>query len=158
MNGSIWMSPKKPGILFVLFLLLLGAAVVLFLIAADKYYTYVSASVESAAAVPVIGKQEAERLTSSAEQEKLNTDIKFRNFFLTFSGAKKVELQADFNGWGKVPLELHPYSKGYFEVSVALPAGEYKYVFVVDGKDVLDPNNLDRTEQDGRKVCIKTVK
>lgn len=151
------MNLKKPGALFALFLLLLGGAVVLFLMAGDEYYAYLSSSVESAAQVPVPGKKELDEL-ATAEPEKLNTDIRFRNFFLTFPGAKKVELQADFNGWGKVPLELHPYSKGYFEISVVLPAGEYKYVFVVDGKDVLDPNNLDRTEQNGRKVCIKTVK
>lgn len=151
------MNPKKPGTLFIVFLLLLVVAGVLFLVAADNYYTYVSSAVQSANAMPIIGKKEAEVLTA-APQEKLNADVRFRNFFLTFAGAKKVELQSDFNGWGKVPLELKPYSKGYFEISVALPAGEYKYVFVVDGKDVLDPNNLDRTELDGRTVCIKTVK
>lgn len=151
------MSPKRPGPLFVFFLLLLGAGVILFLSAGEDYYSYLSSSVERTAATAVLTKQEAEQL-AYATNEKLNTDIKLRNFFLTFPGAKKVELQADFNGWGKVPLELKAYSRGYFEISVALAAGEYKYVFVVDGKDVLDPNNLDRVEYNGRKVCIKTVK
>ena len=151
------MNAKKTGALFFLFLLLLCAAVILFLITAEEYYLYVSSSVESTAAAPVISKKEAEQLDTPL-QEQLNTEVRFRNFFITFPGAKKVELQADFNGWGKVPLELKPYSKGYFEISVALPAGDYKYVFVVDGKDVLDPNNLDRTDFNGRKVCIKTVK
>ena len=157
MSGSIWMNAKKTGGLFFVFLLLLCGAVILFLIAGEDYYTYLFYSVESAAAAPVISKKEAEQLDAPL-QERLNTEVRFRNFFITFPGAKKVELQADFNSWGKIPLELKPYSKGYFEISVALPAGDYKYVFVVDGKDVLDPNNLDRTEHNGRKVCIKTVK
>ena len=69
-----------------------------------------------------------------------------------------MQLQADFNGWGRTPIELKPYARGYFETSLALAAGEYKYVFVVDGKDFLDPMNLDRTVENGREVCIKTVK
>ena len=95
---------------------------------------------------------------ASAQREELNTDIKFRNFFITDTRAKHVELQADFNNWGQNPIVLKPYSRGYFEISLALPAGEYKYVFHIDGKDVLDPNNLDRTEFNGRTVCIKTIK
>lgn len=151
------MNTKKPGVLFGFFLLLICAALTWFLTAGEDYYDYVSSSVESTAQAPTLQKEQADKLANRAP-EKLNTDIKFRNFFLTFPGAEKVELQADFNRWGKIPLELQAYAKGYFETSVALAAGDYKYVFVVDGKDVLDPNNLDRTEENGRTVCIKTVK
>ena len=69
-----------------------------------------------------------------------------------------MELLADFNRWGKDPIELKAYRKGYFETSVALTGGEYKYVFSVDGKDVLDPTNLDRRTVNGRDICIKTVR
>ena len=70
-----------------------------------------------------------------------------------------MELLADFNRWGKDPIVLKPYRKGYFETSIALTGGEYKYVFSVDGKDVLDPMNKDRqTLADGREICIKTVR
>ena len=151
------MKKNKPGILFGLLLLLMCAVLVLFLIASERYYTYTSTSIEGAAGAATLDKDDLSKL-AAAGQEKLNTEVKFRNFFLTFPGAKKVELQADFNGWGKVPLELKGYSRGYFEISVALAAGEYKYVFVVDGEDVLDPNNSDRTEYEGRPVCIKTVR
>lgn len=151
------MSPKKPGTLFVFFILLLCAALVYFLAQSEEYYDYVSSAAEQSSGVMVLNKDQALEQTDPA-QEQFNTEVKFRNFFLTYPGAKKVELQADFNGWGKIPLELHPYSKGYFEISVALGAGEYKYVFVVDGKDVPDPSNLDRIEENGRTVCIKTVK
>ena len=50
------------------------------------------------------------------------------------------------------------FPRGYFEISLALSAGEYKYVFLVDGKEVPDPTNTDRVEENGRTVCIKTVK
>ena len=69
-----------------------------------------------------------------------------------------MELLADFNGWGKTPIELKAYKKGYFETSLALSAGEYKYVFLVDGKEVPDPTNTDRVEENGHTVCIKTVR
>lgn len=151
------MSAKKPGTLFALFLLIVCASLTLFFSAGEDYYDYASGSVEAAASSATLDKDDLVSLARPA-QEKLNTEIKFRNFFLTAPGAKTVELQADFNGWGKNPVRLQPYSRGYFETSLALAAGEYKYVFVVDGKDVLDPLNLDRTEENGRTVCIKTVR
>lgn len=151
------MKKNKPGILFGLLLLLMCGVLVLFLTVSEEYYDYASNAIEGAASVATLDKQDLAKLTEPV-QEKLNTEVKFRNFFLTYPGAQKVELQADFNGWGKVPLELKAYSRGYFEISVALTAGEYKYVFVVDGQDVLDPNNLDRREYQGRTVCIKTVR
>ncbi len=150
-------SVKKPGALFVLFLLLLCAGLTWFFTAAEDYYDYTSGAVDGAVQSAASDTQDPAR-AAKITPEKLNTEIKFRTFFLTANGAEKVELQADFNGWGKNPLFLKGYSRGYFEISVALPAGEYKYVYVVDGQDVLDPTNLDRTEINGRMVCIKTVR
>lgn len=151
------MNHKAPGTLFAFLLLLLCVALTGLLITGEDYYTFASGAIESAAGAATLDKADLDKLTHPAAA-KLNTEIKFRNFFITIPGAKKVELQADFNSWGKNPLPLKAYAKGYFETSVALAAGEYKYVFVVDGKDVLDPANLDRTTVDGRTVCIKTVK
>jgi len=99
-------------------------------------------------------------LTRMTPQEiPSDTEIKYRKFFITAPGAKQVELRADFNRWGKDPIVLTPYKKGYFETSVALAGGEYKYVFVVDGEEIPDPSNQDRqTLKDGREICIKTVR
>ena len=130
------MSTKKPGQLFVLFLLLLSAALTAFFIISEDYYDYTSGSIDAAAQSATLDKDDLKKLAS----------------------AQQVELHADFNNWGQNPIVLKPYSRGYFEISLALPAGEYKYVFHIDGKDVLDPNNLDRTEFNGRTVCIKTIK
>ncbi len=151
------MNSKKPGTLFVLFLLLMCAALTLFFTAAEDYYDYASSSVEGAAQTAPLEKEDLLNLNKKTN-EKFNTEIKFRNFFLTVPGAQQVELQADFNGWGKTPIKLKKYNRGYFEISLALPAGEYKYVFVADGKDVLDPTNQDRTQYQGRTVCIKTIR
>ncbi len=151
------MSYKKPGALFALFLLILCAMLTWFFTASEDYYEYTAGAIEGSAQSATLDKSDLAKL-AQPKKEKFNTEIKFRNFFLTAPGAKKVELQADFNGWGKTPIVLKPYSRGYFEISLALAAGEYKYVFVVDGKDVLDPSNLDRIEENGRTVCIKTVR
>ena len=151
------MSCKRPGALFSFFLLLICAVLIWLFVASEQYYTYASQTIDTAAQAVTLDKEDLKKLASPVK-EKLDTEIKFRNFFITDTRAKKVELQADFNGWGKTPIILKPYSRGYFEISLALPAGEYKYVFVIDGKDVLDPNNLDRTEINGRTVCIKTIR
>lgn len=151
------MSCKRPGALFSFFLLLICAVLIWLFVASEQYYTYASQTIDTAAQAVTLDKEDLKKLASPVK-EKLDTEIKFRNFFITDTRAKKVELQVDFNGWGKTPIILKPYSRGYFEISLALPAGEYKYVFVIDGKDVLDPNNLDRTEINGRTVCIKTIR
>ena len=148
---------KRPGVLFVILILLLAFALTCFFLAADDYTDYASHTIESAASVAPLNKQ------SLLEHEQprptpFDTEVKYRKFFLTAPGAQRVELVADFNRWGKDPIVLKGYRKGYFDTSVALTAGEYKYVFVVDGKDVLDPSNKDRMILNGREVCIKTVK
>lgn len=151
------MSTKKTGPLFVLFLLLISAALTAFFVYSEDFYDYTAGAIEASAQSATLDKDDLKKLASPPRQA-LNTDIKFRNLFITDTRAKQVELHADFNNWGKNPIILKPYSRGYFEISLALPAGEYKYVFHIDGKDVLDPNNLDRTEFNGRTVCIKTIK
>lgn len=151
------MNSKKPGALFALFLLLFCTVLTWFFVAGEDFYDYTSSTIEGAAQTAALDKDALTALTR-APKEKFDTEIKFRNFFITAPGAKKVQLLADFNGWGKTPIELTPYRKGYFETSLALSAGEYKYVFLVDGKEVPDPANSDRVEENGRTVCIKTVR
>lgn len=148
---------KRPGALFVLFLILIALVLTWFFAVSEDYYDYAADTIESSASVAPLNK---ESLLASAKPvcQPYDTEVKYRKFYLTAPGAQKVELLADFNRWGKDPIVLKPYRKGYFETSVALTGGEYKYVFSVDGRDVLDPVNLDRREVDGREICIKTVK
>ncbi len=148
---------KRPGALFVLFILLIVIVLTWFFMASEDYYDYTADTIESSASVAPLNK---ESLIARMQpvRHSYDTEVKYRKFYITAPGAQKVELLADFNRWGKDPIVLKPYRKGYFETSVALTGGEYKYVFSVDGKDVLDPTNLDRREVNGREICIKTVK
>ena len=150
-------NEKNPGALFGVFLFLLIAGCVVFFVASEDYFTYSAETIETASRlIPPTKKQEL--AVASAAPTAYNTEVKYRKFFITAPEAKKVELAADFNRWGKDTIALKGYRKGYFETSVALTSGEYKYVFLVDGKDVLDPSNKDRITVDGREVCIKTVR
>jgi len=148
---------KRPGVLFPLFVFLIALGLVGFFVAASDYYDYAAGAIENTASISALNK---ESLLARLKPARLSydTEIKYRKFFITVPGAQRVELLADFNRWGKDPVQLKAYRKGYFETSVALTAGEYKYVFSVDGKDVLDPLNKDRQVIGGREVCIKTVK
>ena len=151
-------TTKKPGALFVLFLVLLMGSTLWLFQEGDSYYRYVSGTLESAASTAPLNKESVLE-SNKRPPEKFNTEVKYRKFFITAPGAKQVELRADFNRWGKDPIVLTPYKKGYFETSIALAGGEYKYVFAVDGEEIPDPSNQDRqTLEDGREICIKTVR
>ncbi len=149
---------KRPGALFVVFLVLIAIGLTGLFIASDDYISYTSSTLEGSASVAPLNKESLQKRLTPAAQP-YNTEVKYRTFFITAPNAKKVELWADFNRWGQDPIVLKAYRKGYFETSVALTSGEYKYLFSVDGKPVLDPSNTDRiTLEDGREVCIKTVR
>lgn len=151
-------TTKNTGRLFSLFLILFIGALLWFFTTAEDLYTYTTQVIEGSSQVAPLDK-EGMLARSQAVPLQYDTEIKYRKFFITAPGAEKVELQGDFNRWGKDPLFLTAYKKGYFETSVALTGGEYKYLFRVDGKDTLDPSNQDRQIlSDGREVCIKTVR
>jgi 1,4-alpha-glucan branching enzyme len=150
-------TPRRPGVLFPVFLVLLIILLTFFCFEAEDFYTFTSSTLETASSVAPLSK-ESVLSVMDRKPEAFDTEVKYRTFFLTVPGAARVELLADFNRWGKDPIVLRPYKKGYFETSVALTGGEYKYVFLVDGKRVLDPTNTDRRTVNGNEVCIKTVR
>ena len=151
-------TTKRAGRLFALFLLLFVGVLIWFFTAAEDFYTYTTQAIEGANEVVPLHKEGMQARLQPA-QPLYDTEVKYRKFFLTAPGADQVELQGDFNRWGKDPISLTAYKQGYFETSVALAKGDYKYTFVVDGKETPDPTNLDRqTLEDGREVCIKTVR
>ena len=148
---------KRPGMLFPLFVFLIALVLVGFFVVASDYYEYTAGVIENTASISALNK-ESLLVQAKPSAVPYDTEVKYRKFFITVPGAQRVELLADFNRWGKDPVVLKPYRKGYFETFVALTTGEYKYVFSVDGKDVLDPLNKDRQTVAGREICIKTVK
>ena len=151
-------TTNSTGKLFGLFLGLLIGGLIWFLAQAEQYYTFARSTIEGARSIAPLHKDDM-LVRLNPVSMPYDTEVKYRKFFLTAPGAKQVELRGDFNRWGKDPLLLTPYKKGYFETSVALAGGEYKYVFAVDGEEIPDPSNQDRkTLTDGREICIKTVR
>ena len=131
---------KQPGPFFAGFLFLMIFVLTWFFAVSSDYYEYASGAIENTASIAPLNKDSLQ-MRQTRRPLPYDTEVKYRKFYLTVPGAKKVELAADFNRWGQDPIELKAYRKGYFETSVALTAGEYKYVFVVDGDDVVDPMN-----------------
>jgi len=145
------MSKKNRNyVTAILAFLILGAGIYALSAAGKGYHETLNLKPAPPAAVPPAPTPPA--------PETFDTELKYRKFFLTAPGAAKVELSADFNGWGAAPIILTPYKKGYFETTVTLAAGEYKYIFLVDGKETLDQVNKDVVDFNGRKVNVKTVK
>jgi len=62
-------------------------------------------------------------------------------FAVNFDSAKKVLIAGDFNGWSQMGTPMKMSSPGKWETTLPLPAGRYRYRFVVDGQWVTDPNN-----------------
>ena len=113
---------KRPGVLFVVFILLLAGAMTYFFVLSDDYLDYTSQTIESAASVAPLNKESLQE-RRAPKTTAFDTEVKYRKFFITAPNAKKVEIAADFNRWGKDPIVLKGYRKGYFDTSVALTAG-----------------------------------
>jgi 1,4-alpha-glucan branching enzyme len=61
------------------------------------------------------------------------------NFVCVAPGAKQVSLSGDFNGWDPAALPMARQPDGAWMLQVPLHHGHHQYVFLVDGKAVLDP-------------------
>ena len=109
------MTPiKRPGVLFPLFVFLIALGLVGFFVTVSDYYTYTSGVIENTASISALNKESLlARLKPSSVA--YDTEVKYRKFFITVPGAQRVELLADFNRWGKDPVVLKAYRKGYLE-------------------------------------------
>ena len=54
--------------------------------------------------------------------------------------AEAVRLVGDFNGWDLAATPMRRATRSRWVASLALNPGSYSYLFVVDGKPLLDPN------------------
>jgi 1,4-alpha-glucan branching enzyme len=61
------------------------------------------------------------------------------NFYCSAPGAKVVFLKGDFNRWNPTSLPMKQRVDGWWFLQVPLPHGHHRYLFMVDGKPVLDP-------------------
>ncbi len=68
------------------------------------------------------------------------SDTVFVHFELVAPGARTVAVAGSFNGWRVDRLQMVKGVGGLWSAAVALPIGEYRYQFVVDGKQwIPDP-------------------
>src|SRR6478672_646612 len=77
------------------------------------------------------------------------------NFVCVAPSAGEVNLVGDFNGWnsGANPMKRQP--DGAWLIQVPLYHGHHQYVFMVDGKAVLDPKAQGiARNQKGEKVSL----
>ncbi len=85
-------------------------------------------------------------------------ELRFVRFSIKLAGAKEVKIAGDFNKWDPDSLSLVKKGAKTWEAIVPLPPGRYKYICLIDGQEVLDPNNPETEMEAGRKVSLLTVK
>jgi 1,4-alpha-glucan branching enzyme len=60
-------------------------------------------------------------------------------FFCDAPKAHQVALVGDFNNWDPTATPMHRMPDGCWMASLELPHGHHQYLFLVDGRPVLDP-------------------
>lgn len=94
-----------------------------------------------------------EPVEAAPEPAEKSPDVatKKRNilFSLPRPNAKKVFIIGDFNKWYRQPMKKQGKA---WQVSVELKPGRYQYLFVVDDKRIVDPNN--KSVADGKSVLV----
>lgn len=69
-------------------------------------------------------------------------------FALEVPRAEQVALAGSFNGWGR-RIALHAHGDGLWSVRIPLRAGQYSYVFVVNGHRVVPDPHAEGYRPDG---------
>jgi len=89
---------------------------------------------------------------NSSSTEKMHIPISFRAIA---PKAKSVCITGDFNDWDPTSHPLEQNEWGAWECLVPLPHGRHRYVFIIDGKYVLDPNANGMVKSDkGEKTSL----
>lgn len=74
-----------------------------------------------------------------------------------FTTAKKVILAGEFNNWNEEQLVMNKTDNGW-ELPYVLPAGNYQYKFIVDGKWMTDPLNPHLASMNGHINSVLSIK
>lgn len=86
-------------------------------------------------------------LTAGAAQAP--RDTVYVHFALTAPSARNVSLAGSFNNWDAAGLSLHRGADGSWEATIALPVGEHRYQFVVDGQRWIPDPSAQAQIEDG---------
>jgi len=80
------------------------------------------------------------------------------DFYCHAPHAKRVCLVGDFNKWFPAANPMTHNHDGTWTIRINLHAGHHQYLFLVDGKPVLDPkaHGVGRNER-GDKVSLKAI-
>ncbi len=71
-------------------------------------------------------------------------------FTVTVAGAKSVAVAGSFNGWSTTEHPMTPSrNDGTWSAVITLPAGEYKFMYVLDGRRWVMPQAADEFVDDG---------
>jgi hypothetical protein len=81
-------------------------------------------------------------------------EFKFVKFSITIN-SKSVFITGDFNKWQKTELLK---KNSLWEIEIPLVKGRYRYLFVVNDKEILDPLNPNIDYYNGKKVSVIEVK
>jgi 1,4-alpha-glucan branching enzyme len=121
----------------------------------SQYFSFIDRWTSSS--VNVITKRIVARLNSNYTASKGDfslVEFKFVKFLLNID-AKEVYIKGDFNKWNKSNLSKN---KDRWEIELPLTKGIYRYIFVVDGKEILDPLNPNIGFYNDKKVSVIEVK
>ena len=81
-------------------------------------------------------------------------------FSFLYSGDpdRDVRIAGDFNRWSPFSHPLREYAPGEYEIRLRLYAGEHRYRFIVDGREMFDQRNPRIAyDQYGRRISVVTV-
>lgn len=76
-------------------------------------------------------------------------DTVYVHFALNAPSARNVSLAGSFNNWDAAGLSLHRGADGSWEATIALPVGEHRYQFVVDGQRWIPDPSAQAQIEDG---------
>lgn len=139
------------------FLILASVPSVLFHKALKKYFGFLYSwdvavlKLDKPGALPKVPERDY------STYEAPHAELRFVKFSIKMAKAKSVKIAADFNKWNPNDLALTKIGKTWKTI-VTLPSGEYKYLYKIDDKFVLDPLNQKTSFYNGRKVSLLIVK
>ncbi len=74
------------------------------------------------------------------------------DFFCRAPQAKSVSLVGDFNEWQPAAHPMTRMPDGAWRIRMELPHGHHQYLFLVDGKPMLDPNAMGKVHNERNEI------
>ncbi|GEM_PF-3154241 len=68
--------------------------------------------------------------------------------------AANVRVVGDFNGWEEPGLKMSKNDEGEWSAEIKVDPGTYRYLFLVDGKNMTDPEGITIIDPFGKEVSV----